>query len=66
MLRDLRRLLPQPAPQPLLPFTCLALHCDDPPIRIGLLARSKSDAILTAKELFPDHTLGVVELSPEW
>lgn len=50
----------------LLPFTCLALKADAQPLRIGILARTKADALLTAQELFPDHTLGLVELSPEW
>jgi hypothetical protein len=50
----------------LLPFTCTALRADAPPIRIGILARSKSDAHTTATELFPAYTIGLVELSPEW
>lgn len=50
----------------LLPFTCLALKADAQPLRIGILARTKAEALLTAQELFPDHTLGLVELSPDW
>lgn len=50
----------------MLPFTCTALLQDMPPKRIGILARNKEDAIQTAQELFPGHTLGVVELEPEW
>ena len=50
----------------LLPFTCSASRPGAPPIRIGILARSKSDAHTTATELFPAYTIGLVELSPEW
>lgn len=50
----------------LLPFTCTALRAGTPPIRIGILARSKPEAHTTATELFPAHTIGLIELSPEW
>ena len=50
----------------MLPFTCTALRDDQPPQRIGIIARSKADAILAAQELFPDYTLGVIALEPDW
>jgi hypothetical protein len=50
----------------LLPYTCCASRPGAPLIRIGILARSKSDAHTTATELFPAYTIGLVELSPEW
>jgi hypothetical protein len=50
----------------LLPFTVTALHADKPPIRIGLLAFSRSQALMTAQEIFPDRILGAIELEPQW
>jgi hypothetical protein len=50
----------------LLPYTCCASRPGAPLIRIGILARSKSDAHTTATELFPAYTIGLVELSPDW
>jgi hypothetical protein len=50
----------------MLPFTCAAFRDGQPPQRIGIIARSKDDAILTAQELFPDCTLGVMALEPDW
>ena len=50
----------------LLPFTCSASRPGAPLIRIGILARSHSDAHTTATELFPAYTIGLVELSPDW
>lgn len=50
----------------LLPFTITALHPSKPPIRIGLLAFTRSQALLTAQELFPDRILGALELEPQW
>lgn len=59
--------LPTPlTPHPLRSFTCLALSETSQPINIGILAHSREAAISTAMELFPDHTLSVVQLSPEW
>jgi hypothetical protein len=48
------------------PFTVTALHHSKPPIRIGLLAFTRSQALLTAQELFPDRVLGAIELEPQW
>lgn len=53
-------------PQPLQPFTVVALRQHETPIRIGLMALTKADAITAARELFPQHILGVAELEPEW
>ena len=51
---------------PLLPFTVTALRQDEPPIRIGVLAHSQADAMLTARELFPSHLVATAALEPEW
>lgn len=51
---------------PMLPFTITAMHRDEPPIRIGVLARTVADAIETARELFPNHIIGAASLEPEW
>lgn len=48
------------------PFTVTALHNSKPPIRIGVLAFTRSQALLTAQELFPDRILGAIELEPQW
>jgi hypothetical protein len=48
------------------PFSVMALHASRPPIRIGLLAFSRSQALITAQELFPDRILGAIELEPQW
>ncbi len=48
------------------PFTITALRHDEPPIRIGVMARTSSDAMLTAQELFPSHVIGIAALEPEW
>ena len=48
------------------PFTVTALRADRTPVRIGMLAYSRADALLSAQELFPDHIVGAVELEPEW
>jgi hypothetical protein len=53
-------------PPQLHPFTITALRHDEPPIRIGLMARTTSDAMLTAQELFPSHVIGIAALEPEW
>ena len=50
----------------LLPFDCIALNKTDAPCVIGILARNHTDALITAKELFPEHTISLVQLSPEW
>jgi hypothetical protein len=50
----------------MLPFICIAKRHGQPPRRIGILARSKEDAIQNAKEIFPGWTLGVIEIEPEW
>lgn len=50
----------------LLPFDCIALSKTATPCVIGILARNHTDALLTAKELFPEHTISLVQLSPEW
>lgn len=64
-----RPLVPEPhAPKPprLLPFDCIALSKTDVPQIIGILARNHTDALVTAQELFPEHTISLVQLSPEW
>jgi hypothetical protein len=48
------------------PFTVTALKQGHDPIRIGVIAPSPADALLTAQELFPDHVIGVATLEPEW
>jgi len=48
------------------PFTVTALRADRTPIRIGLLAYDRADALLTAQEIFPDHVVGACELEPQW
>ena len=53
-------------PLPLCPFTVTARRHDEPPIRIGILARSIADAIHTARELFPEHLIATTALEPEW
>ncbi len=50
----------------LLPFTITALRHDEPPIRIGVMARTRADAMLTAQELFPSHVIGIAALEPDW
>ena len=55
-----------PGPPRLLPFDRLALRGAHEPITIGVLARNHTDALLTAQELFPEHTISLVQLSPEW
>lgn len=50
----------------LLPFDCIALNKTDAPCVIGILARNHTDALVTAQELFPEHTISLVQLSPEW
>jgi|DEB19_MinimDraft_3_1074340.scaffolds.fasta_scaffold165995_1 hypothetical protein len=48
------------------PFTVTALAADRTPVRIGLLAHDRADALLTAQEIFPDHVVGACELEPQW
>ena len=48
------------------PFAVTALRADRTPIRIGLLAYDRTDALLTAQEIFPDHVVGACELEPQW
>ena len=48
------------------PFTVTALCADRTPVRIGLLAHDRADALLTAQEIFPDHVVGACELEPQW
>ena len=55
-----------PEPPRLLPFDCIALSETDVPLTIGILARNHTDALVTAQELFPEHTVTLVQLSPEW
>jgi hypothetical protein len=50
----------------LLPFTVTALRTGDAPIRIGVLAFNRADALITAQELFPDRVVGAIELEPQW
>lgn len=58
---------PQSAKPPrLLPFDCIALSETNAPLTIGILARNHTEALITAKELFPEHTISLVQLSPEW
>lgn len=55
-----------PEPPRLLPFDCIALSETNDPLTIGVLARNHTDALVTAQELFPEHTISLVQLSPEW
>jgi hypothetical protein len=48
------------------PFTVTALRADQQPVRIGMLAHSSAEAILTAQDLFPFHVVTAVELEPQW
>jgi len=48
------------------PFTVSARRADQQPVRIGLLAHTPADAILTAQDLFPFHVVTAVELEPQW
>ncbi len=48
------------------PFTVTALRADQQPVRIGLLAHTPADAILTAQDLFPFHVVTAVEFEPQW
>jgi len=48
------------------PFTVTALRADQQPVRIGMLAHTPADAILTAQDLFPFHVVTAVELEPQW
>ena len=50
----------------LLPFTVTALRADATPVRIGLLAYNRADALIAAQELFPNHNVGAIELEPQW
>lgn len=50
----------------LLPFTVTALRADATPVRIGLLAYNRADALIAAQELFPNHIVGAIELEPQW
>lgn len=52
--------------RPLLPFTVMAKCHDEPSIRIGVLAHSITDAMATARELFPDHLVTTAALEAEW
>lgn len=52
--------------RPLFPFTVTALRQDKPPIRIGVLAHSQADAIVTARELFPTYLVASASIAPEW
>jgi hypothetical protein len=53
-------------PTPLFPFTVTAVSRDRRPTRIGILARSTTDALRTARELFPDHLITAAALEPQW
>lgn len=48
------------------PFTVLGLKDGADPIRIGVMAHTSADAMLTAQELFPDRLISVATLQPEW
>lgn len=48
------------------PFSVTALHQGKPPIRIGILATDRAQAILTAQELFPAYVIGVIALEDQW
>jgi hypothetical protein len=50
----------------LLPFTVTALRQDEPLIRIGVLAHSAGEALVTARELFPQHLVATAALEPDW
>lgn len=47
-------------------FTVVALHHDDPPKRIGIIARSQADAIYCARELFPERIISAAVLDADW
>jgi hypothetical protein len=48
------------------PFTVSARRADQRTVRIGMLAHSSAEALLTAQDLFPFHLVTAVELEPEW
>lgn len=48
------------------PFTVTAMQQGKPPIRIGILATDRAQAILTAQELFPAYVIGVVAMEDQW
>jgi hypothetical protein len=58
--------LTAPMPPRLLSFDCIALSETAAPRTIGILARTRTDALVTAQELFPALTISVVQISPEW
>ncbi len=47
-------------------FTVSARRADQRTVRIGMLAHSSAEALLTAQDLFPFHLVTAVELEPEW
>jgi len=47
-------------------YTVVALHHDDPPRRIGILARSQADALYCARELFPERIISAAMLDADW
>lgn len=47
-------------------YTVVALHHDDPPRRIGIIARSQADAIHCARELFPERIISAAMLDHDW
>lgn len=48
------------------PYTVVALHQDEPPKRIGILARSQTDALWCARELFPERIMSAALLDSDW
>lgn len=48
------------------PYTVTARRQGTDPIRIGILAPTQADALLTAQELFPGHILGLAHLTAQW
>lgn len=47
-------------------FTVSARRADQRTVKIGMLAHSSAEALLTAQDLFPFHLVTAVELEPEW
>ena len=47
-------------------FTVVALHHDDPPKRIGVMAFNRSDALWCARELFPHYAITAAMLDADW
>ena len=48
------------------PFTVIGRRQGGPPVRIGVIAYTLTEAIVTARELFPTYLVTNASLAPEW